>query len=158
MTYPIIQPDHWDHCFLVPARKHTDLIIVVCPAPITVLVAAEFVCSRQGEKWERGIDGLGGISLPLTGSHWGPLKLKVQKERDSTRVGFAWNHSKAFLGLFQGPSFGFWTSPITEVTCRTGLVDFHSYFFCLACLYLQSWCRGPQSLPEGGTQGFQQLS
>ena len=59
MTSPVIQPGEQGHCFPAPARKHANLIIVVCPAPITVPVAAQVVCSRQGEQWGRGIDGLG---------------------------------------------------------------------------------------------------
>ena len=39
MTYPIIQPGQRGRCFPAPARKHTNLIIVACPAPITALVA-----------------------------------------------------------------------------------------------------------------------
>lgn len=73
MTYPIIQPGEWGH-FPAPARKHTNLIILACPTPITVLVAAEVVCTRLGGDWEPGIDGLCGVSLPLTGRHWKPLK------------------------------------------------------------------------------------
>lgn len=59
MTSPVIQPGERGHCFPALARKHANLIIVVCPAPITVPVAAQAVCSRQGEQWGRGIDGLG---------------------------------------------------------------------------------------------------
>lgn len=59
MTSSVIQPGERGHCFPAPARKHTNLIIVVCPAPITVPVAAQVVCSRQGEQWGCGIDGLG---------------------------------------------------------------------------------------------------
>lgn len=39
MTYPIIQPGQWGHRFPAPARKHTNLITVARPAPITALVA-----------------------------------------------------------------------------------------------------------------------
>ena len=66
--------------------------------------------------------GRGGGSWPLTGSRWGPLKLKVTKERDSTHVSFTRCHSKAFPGLSQGSNFGFCTEPIVEITCRTGRV------------------------------------
>lgn len=110
MTCPIIQPGEWGHCFPAPARKCTNLIIAVRPAPITVLVVAEVVCSRQGEKRECEIDRQGGISLPVTGSRWGLLKLKVHRDWDSTQGPFAWYHSKASPGLSQAPRLGFRTS------------------------------------------------
>lgn len=65
MTSPVIQPGERGHCFPVLARKHANSIIVVCPTPITVPVAAQAVCSRQGEQWGRGIDGLGDREVAL---------------------------------------------------------------------------------------------
>lgn len=58
MADPIIQPGQRGHCLPVPARKHTNLIIVACPAPITALA----VQRPSAVAWEgSGNVGLMGI-------------------------------------------------------------------------------------------------
>lgn len=70
MTYPIIQPGEQGHCFPVPARKHTNLIIVAFLTSIIVRVVAVAACLKlceENKSWGL-MGGLCGIYLPLTGS------------------------------------------------------------------------------------------
>lgn len=62
MADPIIQPGQRGHCLPEPARKHTNLIIVACPAPITALG----VLRQSAVAWEgSGNVGLMGSVEPL---------------------------------------------------------------------------------------------
>ena len=88
MTYPIIQPGEQGHCFPVPARKHTNLIIVAFLTSIIVRVVAVAACLKlwEGEQ-DLGMDGRAvWDSSTLDRQLLGACKAKVWKGRKASRM------------------------------------------------------------------------
>jgi hypothetical protein len=65
MTYPIIQPGEQGHCFPVPARKHTNLIIVAILTSIIVRMVAVAACLKLWEG-EQELGWMGGFVWDLS--------------------------------------------------------------------------------------------
>lgn len=63
MTYPIIQPGEQGHCFPVPARKHTNLIIVAILTSIIVRMVAVAACLKL---WEGELGLMGSFVWDLS--------------------------------------------------------------------------------------------
>lgn len=109
MTYPIIQPGEQGHCFPVPARKHTNLIIVAFLTSIIVLVVAVAACLKlwEGEQ-ELGIDGQAVWDLStLDRQLLGACKVKVYKGKKASRVVLL-PRLRNFSGSPQGSIWGHW--------------------------------------------------